>query len=78
MTQQKTQKLTFREAYKELEALAREFEKENLDLEEAFKKYEHGLELAELCMKQLSGMKNKVQEIKKKFRLASDGQEEEV
>ncbi len=78
MTGTKTQKLTFREAYKELEALAAAFEKEELDLEEAFKKYEYGLELAEFCMKQLSGMKNKVQEIKKKFRLGDEKEEEEV
>ncbi len=78
MTPTKTQKITFREAYKELEALASAFEKQELDLEEAFKKYEHGLELAEFCMKQLSGMKNKVQEIKKKFRLGDEKEEEEI
>lgn len=64
----KPAKLTFKAAYEELEQLTKEFEGGDLDIEEALKKFERGLELAEYCTKQISEMKNRVVEIKRKFR----------
>lgn len=66
--------LTFRQAYKELEALASELDKdkENFDIDEALKKYERGHELAEFCTNTLTAMKNRVVEIKKKFRIQGE------
>ncbi|MBI4250788.1 exodeoxyribonuclease VII small subunit [Candidatus Uhrbacteria bacterium] len=71
----KTTKLTFKSAYEDLEALTKEFERGDLDLEEALKKFECGLELAEYCTKQISEMKSRVVEIKRKFKqpLPDDG-----
>ncbi len=72
--------LTFRQAYKELESLAGELDKDkdDFDIDEALKKYERGHELAEFCTKQLVTMKNRVVEIKKKFRVEGEKEEEEV
>ncbi len=65
----KDTQLTFRQAYKELEALAGELEKDkdDFDIDQALQKYERGHELAEFCTKQLRAMKNRVVEIKKRF-----------
>lgn len=75
----KTIKLTFKTAYQELEQLTKEFENGELDIEEALKKFERGLELAEYCTKQISEMKNRVVEIKRKFKQTSiDDHNDEV
>jgi len=76
----KTTKLPFKAAYEELEQLTKEFERGDLDLEEALKKFERGLELAEYCTKQISEMKNRVVEIKRKFKqpLAEDVNDNDV
>ncbi|MBI2484240.1 exodeoxyribonuclease VII small subunit [Candidatus Uhrbacteria bacterium] len=67
----KATKLTFKAAYQELEALTKEFERGDLDIEEALKKFERGLELAEYCTKQVSEMKQRVVEIKRRFKPAT-------
>lgn len=73
-TKQKDSKLTFREAYKELEALVSALEKDpsEFDIDDALKKYERGNELAEFCKKSLDQMKNRVVEINKRFRTIAD------
>ena len=57
----------FAEAFKELEELTEWFEQENVDLDEGLKRFERGLELAEICKKKLSEVENKVTTLKKKF-----------
>jgi len=59
--------LTFAEAYAELEKLTEWFETEEVDLDEGLKKFERGLELAQVCKKQLAEVENKVTTLKKKF-----------
>lgn len=59
--------ISFQQAFVELEKLTEWFETEEVDLDEGLKKYEQGLELAEICKKKLSEVENKVTKLKKKF-----------
>ncbi|MFH1712267.1 MAG: exodeoxyribonuclease VII small subunit [Patescibacteria group bacterium] len=59
---------TFAEAYAELEKLTEWFETEEVDLDDGLKKFERGLELAQICKKQLAEVENKVTTLKKKFK----------
>lgn len=59
--------LTFSEAFQELEELTKWFETEEIDLDEGLKKFERGLELAQICKKKLAEVENKVTTLKKKF-----------
>ena len=58
---------TFAEAFSELEKLTEWFETEEVDLDEGLKKFERGLELAQVCKKKLAEVENKVTTLKKKF-----------
>ena len=58
---------SFAEAFAELEELTEWFETEEVDLDEGLKKFERGLELAQVCKKKLSEVENKVTTLKKKF-----------
>jgi len=58
---------TFEEAFAELETLTEWFETKEVDLDEGVKKYERGLELAEVCRKKLADVENKVTELTKQF-----------
>lgn len=69
----KKDKQSFQETFAELEALVREFEKGELDLDESLKKFERGLELAAVCKERLSAVENKVKEIKAKFGSLTNG-----
>ena len=60
-------KVTFGEAYKELESIIAWFERENVDLDEGLKNFERGLWLAQKCRERLQEVENKVVEIKSKF-----------
>lgn len=62
-----SKKLTFAEAFAELEAITEWFETAEVDLDEGLKKFERGLELAKLCKGKLVEVENKVVELKKKF-----------
>lgn len=57
----------FAAAFSELEKIAEWFETEEADLDQGLKKFERGLELAQVCKKKLTEVENKVTEIKKKF-----------
>ncbi len=58
---------TFAEAFAELEELTQWFETQEVDLDEGLKKFERGLELAQVCKKKLAEVENKVTTLKKKF-----------
>lgn len=58
---------TFAEAFAELEQLTAWFETEEVDLDVGLKKFERGLELAQICKKKLAEVENKVTTLKKKF-----------
>jgi len=60
------------ENFQELEKIVQELETDKVDLEESIKKFERGLELADLCKKRLTEVENKVVEIKKKFGVSSE------
>lgn len=69
-------KASFAEAFKELEELTEWFETEEVDLDEGLKKFERGLELAEVCKTKLTEVENKVTDLKKKFSdLVENGEE---
>lgn len=69
-----TKKPTFAEAFAELEAITEWFETGDIDLDEGLKKFERGLELAQLCKEKLGEVEVKVVELKKKF--GNDNNEE--
>lgn len=58
---------SFAEAFAELEKLTAWFETEEADLDDGIKKFERGLELAQICKKKLGEVENKVTTLKKKF-----------
>ena len=58
---------SFAEAFRELEDITSWFETTEIDLDEGLKKFERGLELANVCKKKLAEVENKVIELKKKF-----------
>lgn len=57
----------FADAFKELEELTEWFETEEVELDEGLKKFERGLELAQICKKKLQEVENKVSVLKEKF-----------
>lgn len=61
------EKFNFSEAYKELEQINEWFQKDDIDIDEALKKYERGLELINLCKKRLKEVENKFEDIKNKY-----------
>lgn len=58
---------SFAEAFQELEDITAWFETAEVDLDEGLKKFERGLELAQVCKVKLSEVENKVIDLKKKF-----------
>lgn len=61
-------KQTFRQKFEELEKLAAWFEGDDVDLEDALKKFEHGLGLVSELKEHLKNIENKVVEIQKSVR----------
>lgn len=59
--------LTFTEAFQQLDALAKEFEQQDIDLETSVNYLEKGLELASICKKRLAEVENKVTQIQEKY-----------
>ncbi len=57
----------FSAAFAELEAITEWFETGDVDLDEGLKKFERGLELAQICKAKLADVENKVIELKQKF-----------
>lgn len=75
-----TKKITFAEAFAELEAITEWFETQNVDLDEGVKKFERGLELAKMLKDKLADVENTVVTLKKKFSAleASSGDTEDT
>ncbi|MFZ2681478.1 MAG: exodeoxyribonuclease VII small subunit [Patescibacteria group bacterium] len=60
-------KTSFAEAFQELEEITAWFETSEVDLDEGLKKFERGLELAQVCKSKLADVENQVIDLKKKF-----------
>jgi exodeoxyribonuclease VII small subunit len=58
---------SFADAFQELEAITAWFETAEVDLDEGLKKFERGLELAQVCKHKLAEVENRVVDLKKKF-----------
>ncbi len=61
------EKINFTKAYQEIEEINEWFQNEDIDLEEALKKYERGMELIKKCKERLSEAENKFEEIQQKY-----------
>jgi len=61
------EKFNFTKAYQEIEEINEWFQEEEIDLDEALKKYERGMELVNKCKERLKEAENKFEEIKKKY-----------
>ncbi|WP_291494192.1 exodeoxyribonuclease VII small subunit [Desulfurella sp.] len=59
------QELSFEQALKRLEEIAQKLEQENLNLEDALKYFEEGMELSKFCSLILQKAENKVKVIMK-------------
>ena len=65
-----SEKIKFEEAIKELENIAEELEKDDLDLDTSVKKFEKGMKLSKQC-------KEILQQTEKKITILLDGEEKE-
>ncbi|MFB6225597.1 MAG: exodeoxyribonuclease VII small subunit [Candidatus Paceibacteria bacterium] len=54
----------FSEAFKELEALTKEFEQGQISLEEGITKFERGVYLSNFCKSKLSEVEHQIHEVK--------------
>lgn len=75
---QKKDNQSFQQAFTEFEALVKEFEKGDMDLDESLKKFEQGLALASFCKEKIQDMEQKVTEIKKKFHITQSSEQKET
>ncbi|MBI2483423.1 exodeoxyribonuclease VII small subunit [Candidatus Uhrbacteria bacterium] len=64
MTKRKT---TFAEAFGELEAIARWFERDAVDIEEGLEKFERGMALAKELRQRLTDAEVRIQKIEERF-----------
>ena len=60
-------KFNFTKSYKEIEAINEWFQNEEIDLDEALKKYEKGMQLIFKYKQRLKEAENKFEDIKKKY-----------
>lgn len=67
MSAKKTDAIDFGQQFKKLESITEWFEQEEIDLEQALKKFEEGLALVALLKKKLNEVENTVVELKKQF-----------
>ncbi len=70
-----SKKISFADAFQELEAITEWFETQNVDLDEGVKKFERGLELAKMLKEKLASVENTVVTLKKKFAALDDQNE---
>lgn len=61
------EKFNFTKSYQEIEEINEWFQGEDIDLDEALKKYERGMELVEKCRERLRHTENSFEEIKQKY-----------
>jgi len=57
----------FTKAYQEIEEINEWFQSEEVNLDEALKRYERGMDLIQKCRERLEKAENKFEEIKKKY-----------
>jgi len=62
-----SEEFNFKKALDELKKINEEFDSEEVDLDEALKKFKRGLELAKKCKERLKEVENEVVKIKEKF-----------
>jgi len=68
MTKEKeNEDFNFTKFYQEIEEINEWFQNEEIDLDEALKKYERGMSLIQKCKERLKQSENKFEEIKKKY-----------
>lgn len=72
------EKFNFTQAYKDIEEINNWFQQEEVDLDEALKKYEKGMELIEKCRKRLKQAENRFEEIKEKYQTEEPGSADNV
>jgi len=58
------EKFNFEKAYREIEEINEWFLREDIDLDEALKRYKRGMELIKKCKKKLKQAENKFKQIK--------------
>ncbi len=61
------EKFHFTKSYEEIEKINEWFQKEDIDLDEALKKYKRGMELVKQCKERLKDAENKFEEVKKEL-----------
>lgn len=61
------EKFNFTKAYQEIEEINEWFQGEDIDLDEALRKYERGIELVKKCQERLKEAENQFAQIKKKY-----------
>ncbi|HBH45866.1 MAG: exodeoxyribonuclease VII small subunit [Candidatus Jacksonbacteria bacterium RIFOXYC2_FULL_44_29] len=66
-TKQSSTNINFEASFKKLEAIVREFERGELDLEVGLERFKEALKLAETCKKRLDEVETKVVKIKEQF-----------
>jgi exodeoxyribonuclease VII small subunit len=59
--------IDFGQSFRELEEIINWFTSEEVDLDQGLKKFERGLELAQICRTHLKEVENRVNELKIKF-----------
>jgi len=61
------EEFNFKQALEELKKINEDFDSEDIDLDQALKKFRRGLELAKKCKERLKEVENEVVKIKEKF-----------
>lgn len=64
----------FTKAYERIEEINEWFQGEDINLDEALRKYEKGMDLIEKCKKRLKKAENKFEEIKEKYSVEKNSQ----
>lgn len=64
----------FTKAYERIEEINEWFQGEDINLDEALRKYEKGMDLIEKCKKRLKKAENKFEEIKEKYSVEENSQ----
>lgn len=65
MAKQVLKEFNFKKAFEELETLSVWFQQPDIDLDEALKKYQHGMELVKIAQQHLKKVENEFERIKK-------------
>lgn len=61
------EKFNFTEAYQKIEDINKWFQGEDIDLDDAIRQYERGMDLIKKCKDRLKEAENKFEEIKKRY-----------